>query len=174
MARPQRGAFPPRILIIPWGDIVTSKMTLIKSRSFSYAVPVTSRSDMAEFAEHRMHQQRSFQKPHYKIRINASRGLKRVTVKTNLDCRRRPGAINDIFKEKRDPRPHEKTESSNSEFLEALEAKECMFEVQSVLLGKLAQLENNLKSLVENPRPITIDFHDRVREVEDALLTLKW
>jgi hypothetical protein len=40
---------------------------------------------------------------------------------------------------------------SNHEFLQALDAKECVLEIQTVILGKLAAEENLLKGVLDVP-----------------------
>ena len=57
----------------------------------------------------------------------------------------------------------------NPELSKALDMKECMLEVQGILLGKLAAEEKRLKGLTETPsRPIA-DFDERVKEVEEVI-----
>lgn len=60
---------------------------------------------------------------------------------------------------------------SNHEFLQALDAKECVLEVQAVVLGKLTAEENLLKGISGVPRvEVTLaKFAERVEEVEEAL-----
>ena len=47
--------------------------------------------------------------------------------------------------------------------------KECMLEVQGMLLGKLAAEENRLKGLTDTPSRSIADFDERVKEVEEAI-----
>jgi hypothetical protein len=64
--------------------------------------------------------------------------------------------------------------ASNVECLQAIDAKECMFEIQAVMLRKLAAEENRLKGLSEAPGPAVVDFDLLVKEVEEALAVLKF
>jgi hypothetical protein len=67
----------------------------------------------------------------------------------------------------------EEQSATNLEYLQALDVKECMLEIQSVMLGKLAAEENHLKSFVEVPR-LVLNFDERVKEVVEALTMLKY
>jgi hypothetical protein len=62
----------------------------------------------------------------------------------------------------------------NLELLEELDVKECMLEIQSVILGKLAADENHLKGLVEVPGKVIVNFDERVKEVAEALTMLRY
>lgn len=62
----------------------------------------------------------------------------------------------------------------NPELSKALDMKECMLEVQGILLGKLAAEENRLKGLAETPsRPIA-NFDERVKEVEGLIQSMQY
>ena len=65
--------------------------------------------------------------------------------------------------------------ASSSEIFQALDVKECVLEVQAVILGKLATEENHSKgfSNVPGARLDIAAFTERVQEVEEALLMLK-
>jgi hypothetical protein len=52
--------------------------------------------------------------------------------------------------------------------------KECMLEVQGMLLGKLAVKENHIKGLVETPDPSEIKFDEMVKDVEEAIRALQY
>jgi len=65
---------------------------------------------------------------------------------------------------------------SNHEFLQALDTKECVLEIQAVILGKIAAEENILKG-VSNVSQIEVTlakFTERREELETALLLLKY
>jgi len=64
--------------------------------------------------------------------------------------------------------------ASNPEVLKALDMKECMLEVQGMLLGKLAVKENHIKGLVETPDPSEIKFDEMVKDVEEAIRALQY
>jgi hypothetical protein len=57
-----------------------------------------------------------------------------------------------------------------------LDVKECVLEVQTVILGKLAAKENRLKGFSDVPEVelIHASFAERVEEVQDALSMLKY
>ncbi|KAK3167993.1 hypothetical protein OEA41_004439 [Lepraria neglecta] len=62
----------------------------------------------------------------------------------------------------------------NPELSKVLDMKECMLEVQGMLLGKLAVEENRLKGLTETPsRPIA-EFDERVKEVEEVIQSMQF
>ncbi len=68
----------------------------------------------------------------------------------------------------------DKLSAVNPELSKAVDMKECMLEVQGMLLGKLAAEENRLKGLAETPsRPIT-DFDERVKEVEEVIQSMQY
>jgi len=52
--------------------------------------------------------------------------------------------------------------------------KECMLEVQGMLLGKLAAEENRLKGLVEDSGPPIANFDERVQEVEEVIRSMQY
>ncbi len=60
------------------------------------------------------------------------------------------------------------------EVLKALDIKECILEVQGILLGKLAAEENRLKGLAEIPSPPMANFDDRVRELEEVIRSMQY
>lgn len=62
----------------------------------------------------------------------------------------------------------------NPELSKALDMKECMLEVQGMLLGKLTAEKDRLKGLAETPsRPIA-DFDERVKEVEEVIQSMQY
>lgn len=134
-----------------------------------------------------MEQRRSHQcpvlTPHFTTRINASRGLRGPTTKANPHHKKKSGEANDglewrknlyLQRRAKERQQVENNLGSNLQFLQTLGAKECMFEVQGVILGRLAKLENDLKGSVENPRVFPVNFDERVKEVEEALLMLRY
>ena len=62
----------------------------------------------------------------------------------------------------------------NPEVLKALDMKECMLEVQGMLLGKLAAEENRLKGLAEDSGPPIVNFDERVQEVEEVIRSMQY
>lgn len=62
----------------------------------------------------------------------------------------------------------------NPEVLKALDMKECMLEVQGMLLGKLAAEENRLKGLAEDLGPPIVNFDERVQEVEEVIRSMQY
>ena len=64
----------------------------------------------------------------------------------------------------------------NLKYLEALDVKECVLKVQTVILRKLAAEENCLKGFsdVSEVESTQMSFTERVAEVEEALLMLKY
>ena len=64
----------------------------------------------------------------------------------------------------------------NAEFLQALNEKDCIFEVQAAILGKLASEENYLKGLSEFCRVELSQepFPERVKKAEEAIIMLKY
>ena len=62
----------------------------------------------------------------------------------------------------------------NPEVLKALDMKECMLEVQGMLLGKLAAEPNRLKGLAEDSSPPIANFDERVQEVEEMIRSMQY
>ena len=52
--------------------------------------------------------------------------------------------------------------------------KECMLEVQEMLLGKIAAKENHLKGVAEDSGPLIANFDERVQEVEDMIRSMQY
>lgn len=63
---------------------------------------------------------------------------------------------------------------SDPEYAKALDTKECMLEVQGMLLGKLATEENHLKGLAVLPGFCITDFEERVKEVGEVIQALQY
>jgi hypothetical protein len=131
------------------------------------------------------HHPRTNLPPPVKIKVNASRGVKGSTtaLRVKPHARRKFNSLEDGLKEKKElylqkrakqRQQVEERSGENLELLEALDVKECMLEIQSVILGKLAAKENHLKDLVEVPRQVAINFDERVKEVAEALTMLKY
>ena len=66
--------------------------------------------------------------------------------------------------------------AENGEFLHVLNEKNCVFEAQAAILGKLAAEENSLKGLSEVCRVrLSLEpFPERVKQVEEAITKLKY
>ena len=119
------------------------------------------------------------------IRVNASRGPKAsVTDCTIKPCyRRKFRSREEGLKQKKELYLHkrakqreqlEEQSTTNIQFLQALHVKECMLEIQSVILEKLAAEENHLKGFAEVPGLAVSNFDERAREVGEALTMLKY
>ena len=68
----------------------------------------------------------------------------------------------------------EELSSSDPEYVKSLDIKECMLEVQGMLVGKLAAEENHFKELAVLPGFSIIDFEERVKEVEEVIQALQY
>ena len=118
------------------------------------------------------------------IQVNASRGIKGPTRTLGAKPRTR-GIFNnrvnrlrekeELYLQKRAKQRQQLEEQSgeNLELLQELDVKECMLEIKSVILGKLAADENHLKGLVEVPGKV-VNFDERVKEVAEALTMLRY
>ena len=62
----------------------------------------------------------------------------------------------------------------NLEVLKALDMKECMLEVQGMLLGKLAVEENRLKGLAKDLDPSIANFDERIQEIEEVIRSVQY
>lgn len=62
----------------------------------------------------------------------------------------------------------------NPEISKALDMKECLLQVQGMLLGKLAVKENHIKGLVETADPCEINFDEMVKDIEEAIRALQY
>ncbi|MCJ1365656.1 hypothetical protein MMC16_004781 [Acarospora aff. strigata] len=116
--------------------------------------------------------------------FNASRGPRPVTEhgKSNRPRREWLGQDEGIQKGKELRRQNwakrrkrlDELSAVNPELSKALDMKECMLEVQGMLLGELASEENRLKELAEtSSRPIA-DFDERVKEVEEVIQSMQY
>ena len=65
---------------------------------------------------------------------------------------------------------------SNREFLQGLDAKECVLEIQAMILGKLAAEENKLKGLADDckTQQTQEQFSGRMQDVVEAISVLKY
>ena len=68
----------------------------------------------------------------------------------------------------------EELSESDPEYAKSLDIKECMLEVQGMLLGKLAAEENHFKGLGVLPGFCITDFDERVKEVEEVIHALQY
>jgi len=68
----------------------------------------------------------------------------------------------------------EQSSASDPRYMRELDLKECMLEVQAVLLGRIAAEENRIMGLVETSQPSNMSFDERVKEVEDAMQALRY
>lgn len=64
--------------------------------------------------------------------------------------------------------------NSDAEYAKSLDIKECMLEVQGMLVGKLAAEENHFKGLAVLSGFHVIDFKERVKEVEEVIQALQY
>jgi len=62
----------------------------------------------------------------------------------------------------------------NSKVLKALDMKECMLEMQEMLLEKLAAKENRLKGLAEDSSSPIANFDERVQEIEEVIRFMQY
>ena len=63
---------------------------------------------------------------------------------------------------------------SDPEYAKSLDIKECMLEVQGMLMGKLAAEQNRCKGLAVRPGFGVVDLEERVKETEEAIQTLQY
>ena len=67
----------------------------------------------------------------------------------------------------------EELADSHPAYIQALDTKECMLEVQGMLLGRLAMEENHIKGLAILHGFRTVDFGKRAKEVGEAIQALQ-
>jgi hypothetical protein len=108
------------------------------------------------------------------IRVNASRGGKGLGMDHNSlpDLRIKKQEIHTHKRLNERVRPKNGL-ASDFEGLDALEPKECMLEIQAMILRQLAADENCLKGFSSAARLTVVEFQSRVKEVEEALRMLK-
>ena len=82
----------------------------------------------------------------------------------------------EIYEQKRldQCRQLEERSAPNLAYIQTLDQKQSVLEVQAILLKKLAAEENQLKGLEGVSRPSVTSFEKRVNEVEEALRALKY
>ena len=68
----------------------------------------------------------------------------------------------------------EELSDSDPEYAKLLDIKECMLEVQGILVGKFTAEENHLKGLVVLPGFYIIDFEERLKEVVEVIQALQY
>jgi predicted component of type VI protein secretion system len=119
------------------------------------------------------------------IQANASKRVKgsKTTLRASPRTRRIFNNRADELKEKKElylqkrakqRQQLEEQSGENLELLHELDVKECMLEIKSVILGKLAADENHLKGFIEVPGKVAVNFNERVKEVAEALTMLKY
>ncbi|KAF8862725.1 hypothetical protein BDZ45DRAFT_739037 [Acephala macrosclerotiorum] len=139
----------------------------------------------SEFTGSIKQRSRTIPLPSAEIRVNASRGQKGFTTAftANTRTRRKFNSREDGLKRKKElylqkrakqRQQLEEQSGTSVEYLQALDVKECMLEIQSVILGKLAADENHFKGLVKIPGVAALNFDERVKETEEALTMLKY
>jgi hypothetical protein len=114
--------------------------------------------------------------------FNASRGRRPATVpgKTDRPRRKLLATQDEEVQEGKKLRcqnwakRRERLSALNPELSKALDMKECMLEVQGMLLGKLAVEENRLKGLAETLSPPIANFDERVKEVEEVMRSMQY
>ena len=82
-----------------------------------------------------------------------------------------------VLRHQKTAKRHERLkELSNSdpEYAKSLDTKECMLEVQGIIVGRLAAEENHLKGLTVLPGFCIVDFKERVKEVEEVIQALQY
>jgi len=62
----------------------------------------------------------------------------------------------------------------NPKISKALDMKECMLEMQRMLLGKLAAKENRLKRLAKDSSSSIANFDKRVQEIEEVIRFMQY
>jgi len=120
-----------------------------------------------------------------RLKFNAIGGTKNPT--TESGTRRRPRIFSSTQDEEiqkgrelRDRNTMKRRErleelsKSDPEYAKSLDIKECMLEVQGMLVGKLAAEENHFKGLAVLPGFCITDFDERVKEVEEVIHALQY
>jgi len=120
-----------------------------------------------------------------KFNLNASKGTKVSAVKAESSHRRRkfPSTQDDEIQKWRELRYQnmmrrrkrlEELTHSYPDYAKALDTKECMLEVQGMLVGKLTAEENHLKGLAVLPGFCITDFEERAKEVGEVIQALRY
>jgi hypothetical protein len=136
---------------------------------------------MSEKAEQHPHQSHICARLRFKICPNASRRHQRknFSLPKNLQSsqdRLKQAKERHRLKRAKERDQLERGSASNWEFLQALDEKECVLEIQAMILGKLAAEENKLRGLTGNCK-IELNaepFTGRLQDVVEALSTLKY
>ena len=63
----------------------------------------------------------------------------------------------------------EELAKTDPKYAKSLDIKECMLEVQRIVMGKLAAEQNHFEGLVVRPGFYNGDFEERVQETEEAI-----
>jgi hypothetical protein len=121
------------------------------------------------------------------IRVNASKGEKGPQAYRRLRSRSQGHLQStenglkrkkELYLQKRANQREQLEENlaSNPEFLHALDVKECVLEIQAMILGKLAARENRLKGFSDVPEGeiAQASLAEQAEEVEEALSMLKY
>ncbi len=120
-----------------------------------------------------------------RLNFNAMGGTKNPTTESGTRRRRRifPSTQDEEIRKGRELRDQnavkrqkrlEELSRSDPEYAKSLDIKECMLEVQGMLVGKLAAEENHFKGLAVLPRFCITDFEERVKEVEEVIQALQY
>ena len=75
---------------------------------------------------------------------------------------------------KRQRKRLEELAHSDLEYAKALETKNCILEVQGILLGKLAIEENHIKGFTIRADMYITDFEERIKEIEEVIQALQY
>ena len=120
-----------------------------------------------------------------RFNLNASRGTKSSTVEAESRQRRRkfPSSQDEEIRKWRELRYQnmmrwrkrlEELAHLDPEYTKALDTKECMLEVQGMLVGKLAAEENHFKGLAILPGFSITDFEERAKEIGEVIQALQF
>ena len=120
-----------------------------------------------------------------KFNFNANRGTKIYTTGSRTRYRRRKfsSSQDDEIQNGRELRHQntarrrerlEELSISDPEYMKLLDMKECMLEVQGMLLGKLAAEENHFRGLAMLPGFCITDFEERTKEVGEVIQALQY
>ena len=64
-------------------------------------------------------------------------------------------------------------QKADPEYVEMLELRSYVLQVQATMMAKLASLENQLKGFAASSAPISVDFSNESKEIEDYVLHWK-
>ena len=110
------------------------------------------------------------------VRLNSSKGAHQNTHASQMSNIQKFKLENERYARKRDRSSKQSRRDGvlDSKFLQTLETQECLFEVQASMLGKLAALENGAKGFVKTPKLECLELRERLKEIEDSLLLLRY